>query len=98
MSVWLLDDYTRAVYTKPIRLKSGAVVASKTFIVAAENESKNTLREVMTGDMGEVRNIFDEKGIRLSTTVPYHPASNGAERRVLTNVACHAPRFWSLFN
>jgi len=80
--MWSLDDYTRAVYTKLIRLKSGTVDAFKTYIAAAENESKNTLGVVMTDDMGEVRNICDKKGIRLSTTVPYHPASNGAGRRM----------------
>jgi len=32
-------DYTRAVYTRPLRLKSEAVNASKSFRVAAENQS-----------------------------------------------------------
>ena len=89
----VVGDYTRAVYTRPLRLKSEAAEAFKTFKAAAENELGNRLREVMTDNarelsMGEVRDICERDGIKLHTTVPYHPASNGVAERtigVLTN-------------
>ena len=46
-------------------------------MAAAGNESQNTLHlgEAMHDRQLEpLRNICDEKGIRLSTTVPYHPS------------------------
>jgi hypothetical protein len=38
----VVDDHTRAVYTKPLRLKPDSVDAFKTFMATAENESQNT--------------------------------------------------------
>jgi transposase InsO family protein len=78
----VVDNHTRAVYTRPLRLKSEAVDAFRLFKAMAECESGKKLREVMTDNVGklskgEMRKICDEEGIRLSTTVPYHPASNG---------------------
>ena len=89
----VVDGYTRAVYTRALRLKSEAAEAFKSFKTAAENESENKLREVITDNarelsMGEVRDICERDGIKLHTTVPYHPASNGVAGRtigVLTN-------------
>ena len=37
---FVVDDYRRAVYTRPLRLKSDAPEAFKIFKVAAENESR----------------------------------------------------------
>jgi len=96
----VLDDSSRAVYSMPLCLKLEAADAFKTFKAAAENESDNKLREVMTDNarelsMGEMRTICDEEGIRFSTTVPYHPASNGIAERaigVLTNATCAVVR------
>ena len=55
-------DYTRAVYTRPPRLKSEAADAFKSFRVAAENNSGSKLHAVMIDNarelsMGEVRDI-----------------------------------------
>jgi hypothetical protein len=50
----VVDDHTRAVYTKPLHLKSEAVDAFKIFMAAAENESQNTLHEVMTDNAREL--------------------------------------------
>jgi transposase InsO family protein len=84
----VVDDHTRVVYTRPLRLKSEAVDAFRTFKAAAEGESGKRLREVMTDNAGELskgemRKICEEEGIRLSTTVPYHPASNGIAERAI---------------
>ena len=35
-----IDDYNRALYTNPLRLKSDALEAFKIFIAAVENESQ----------------------------------------------------------
>jgi len=48
----------------------------------SENKSRKWLREVMTNNarelsMGEMRNICERDSIKLQTTVPYHPVSNG---------------------
>ena len=89
----VVDDCTRTVYAKPLRLKSEAIGAFKTFKAAAENESGKKIREVMTDNarelcMGEMRDLCVQEGIKLHTSVPYHPASNGVAERaigVLTN-------------
>ena len=86
----VVDDYTRAVYTRPLRLKSEAPEAFKAFKAVAENESK---KRIMTDNarelcMGEMKVICEQEGIKLHTSVRYSPGSNGiAERtiRVLTN-------------
>ena len=51
----------------------------------SENESRKWLREVMMNElsMGEMRNICEHDGIKLQTTVPYHPASNGVADRAI---------------
>jgi transposase InsO family protein len=56
--------------------------AFKVFKAAAESESGKKIREIMTDNaqelcMGEMRDICERDGIKLHTTVPYHPASNG---------------------
>jgi len=71
----VVDDYTRAVYTRPLRLNSKAANAIKLFRVAAKNESGTGLRAVMTDNarelsMGEVRDICEQDSIKLYTTVP----------------------------
>ena len=42
-----VDDYTRAVYTQPLRLKSGAPETFKVFKAVAENESQKRMHEIM---------------------------------------------------
>jgi len=74
---YVVDDYTRAVHTKPLQLKS-----SRLRVVMTDNAHKLS--------MGEVREICEQDGIKLHTTVTYHPASNGVAERaigVLTNAA-----------
>jgi len=79
-----MDDYTRAVYTRPLRLKPEAADAFKPFRAAADNESGSRLRAMMTDNtressMGEVHNICEQDGIAPHTTAPYHPANWAAE-------------------
>jgi len=81
--------------TRPLFLKSEAPEAFKAFRVATENGSGKWLCEVMTDNarelsMGEMRDICERNGIKLHTTVPYHPVSNGVAERaigVLTTAA-----------
>ena len=78
----IVDDYTRDVYMKSLRLKSEAVEAFKEFKAVAERNSGMKLCEVMTDNtrelcMGEMRELCEREGIKLNTMVPYHPASNG---------------------
>jgi len=54
----------------------------------SENESRKWLREVMTNNarelsMGEMCDICERNGIKLHTTVPYHPALNGVAERAI---------------
>jgi len=84
----VVDDYTRAVYVKPLALKSEAADAFKAYKAVAENESGKKIREILTDNarelsMGEMRDICEQEGIKLHTTVPYHPASNGVAERTI---------------
>jgi len=99
-----VDDYTRGVYTRSLFLRSGAPDAFKAFREAAENVSGKRLREVMTDNarelsMGEMGDICECDGVKLHTTVSYHPASNGVAERatgVLTTTVCAVLRDASL--
>ena len=67
----VVDGYTLVVYTRLLRLKSGAAGAFKSFR-AAENKSGSRLRAVMTDNMcklsmGGVRDICEQDGIKLYT-------------------------------
>jgi len=44
----VVDDYSRAIYTRPLRLKLDEPEAFKIFQAAAENRSQKRMREVMT--------------------------------------------------
>src|SRR5258706_10625156 len=76
----VVDDYTGAVYTRPLRLKSEAVDAFRPLREVAENESGKRLREVMTDNsreqsMGEMRDICQREGVKLNTAGPYQPTT-----------------------
>ena len=81
------------MYTRLLQLKSEAVEAFKAFKGVAENGSGKKICEVLTDNarefsIGEVRRLCEADGIKLNTTVPYNPASNGVAERtiaVLTN-------------
>ena len=89
----IVDDYTRMVHTKALRLKLEAVEAFREFKAGVERVLGNRLCEVMTDNacelsMGEMHKLCEREGIKLNTTVLYHPALNGVAKRaigVLTN-------------
>jgi len=71
----VVDDYSRAVYMRPLRLKWDAPEAFK---ASVENESEERMREIMTDNahdlsMGRMRQICEEEGIKLHTSVRYSP-------------------------
>ena len=68
-------DYTRAVYTRPPRLKSDAIEAVKAFWATAENEFGKGIWEIMMGEMHGLLMGKLRDGIKLHTTVPHHPTS-----------------------
>lgn len=87
----VVDDFTCPVYTRPSHLKSEVVKAFKAFKVVVENESGRKIREVMTDNVrelstGEMRRFCEAEGIKLSTTVLYHPASNGVADRTYRGI------------
>jgi hypothetical protein len=73
---------------RPLCLKSEAVDGFRMFKAAVEDGSRKKLREVITDNAGELSKgnmckVWDEEGVRLSTTVPYHPAPNGIAERTI---------------
>ena len=83
-----VDDHTRAVYTKLLRLKSDAIKVFKAFMVVAGRESGKKLCEAMTDNahelsMGEMCELCERGGIKSNATVPYHPTSNGVAERAI---------------
>ena len=71
----VVDDYSRAVYTRPLRLRSEAFDAFKIFKAAVETESGKKIWEVMTDNagelsMGDMKIFCESEGIKVSTTVP----------------------------
>ena len=71
----VVDDYSHAVYTRPLQLKSEAAEAFKVFKAVGEMESGKKMWEVLTDNarelsQGEMRRICEEAGIKLNTTIP----------------------------
>ena len=99
----IMDDYTRAMYTRPLLLKSEVPGIFKVLQAVAENKSQKRMREIMTDNarelcMGDMKDTSEQEGIELHMSVWYSPKLNGvAERtiRVLTNAVCHATRLRS---
>jgi hypothetical protein len=74
----VVDDHTRAVYTRPLYLKSEAVDAFWVLKAVAECESGKKLREVMTDNAGELskgemRKMRNEEGYDLARRCSLHP-------------------------
>ena len=87
-----MDNYSRTLYTCPLRSKSDAPVGFKVFKAAAENESQKKLRPTThVGFVWEkVKEICEKEGIRLHTSVRYSSESNGVAQRTHQRDACHA--------
>ena len=90
------DDFTCVVYTHSLHLKSEAVDAFKAFKAMVENELGREIREVMMDNVCELSMskmcwFCKANRIKLSTTIPYCPASNGVTKHtigLLTSSAC----------
>ena len=69
-----MDDYTRVVYTRTMGLKSqeGRVE----HLVGTQDTRGYDGQRARVID-GEMREICEKEGTTLSTTIPYHRASNG---------------------
>ena len=86
-----VDDYTRAVYTQPLRLKLDATEAFKVFKAVADNESQKRIHEIMKVNarelcMGEMKDTCEKESIKLHTSIRYSPESRSTHQRG----ACHA--------
>jgi len=84
----VVDEYSRTVYTRPLRLKPNAPEAFKVFKAAAENESWRRMREIKMANarelsMGGMRQTCEQEGIKLHTSVRYNPESNGVAERTI---------------
>ena len=92
----VIDDFTCAVYTHLLHLKSEAVNAFKAFKAMVENKLGREVREVMMDNVHELSmskmcQFCKANRIKLSTTIPYCPASNGITKctiGVLTSSVC----------
>jgi transposase InsO family protein len=100
----LMDDYSRASWVLPLRAKSDAPVK------LMENGTGRTIRTVMFDNArefvaGRMKEFCDQRGIRIISSTPYSPPSNGIAER-LVGVATHGtramlrdsglpPRFWA---
>jgi len=65
----------------------------KTFMVAPVNKLQNPLRETKQDNaceisMGDLRNICDDKGIKLSTITRYDAASKRVAERTIGGLTC----------
>jgi len=68
----VVDDYSRAVYRRPLRLKL-AVDVFTLFQVAAENETERRIQEIMMGNtrelsMGKMRDICERDGLSCTSS------------------------------
>jgi hypothetical protein len=83
-----VDDYSRAVYVRPYASNRRPQMPSRSSRLRRKTNLEAKMREIMTDNarelaMGEVREICERDGIKLHTTVPYHPASNGVAERTI---------------
>lgn len=106
----LMDDYSRASWVLPLRAKSDAPTAFEAWAALMENGTDSTIKAVMFDNAkefvaGRMKEYCDQKGIRINSSVPYSPSSNGVAER-LVGVATNGtramlrdsalpPRFWA---
>jgi len=106
----LMDDYSRASWVLPLRAKSDAPAEFEVWAAKMENGTGSTIKAVMFDNAkelvaGRMREYCEQKGIRINSSVPYSPSSNGVAER-LVGVATNGtramlrdsslpPRFWA---
>jgi len=69
----VVDGYSHAIYTRPLRLRLEATEAFKIFKAAAEDECGEELCGIMTDNAqelctGKLQEICEKEGIKLHTT------------------------------
>ncbi|KAE8226259.1 hypothetical protein CF319_g1123 [Tilletia indica] len=87
----IVDDHTRYVWIIPLRFKSDAIMAFKTFHLAMSTQYPNLpISRVRTDNAlefkaSELHRFWEEKGVKHELAPRYSPQSNGvAERNVRT--------------
>ena len=78
----LMDDYSRASWVLLLRAKSDAPVKFEKWVKMMENGTDKSVRTVMFDNAkeltaGRMREFCDKHSIRIITSVPYSPSSNG---------------------
>ena len=92
----LMDDYSRASWVLLLRAKSDAPIEFKKWVNLMENGTDKRVKTVMFDNAkeltaGGMKEMCDERGIHIITSVPFSPSSNGVAER-LVGVATSATR------
>jgi len=102
----LMDDYWHASLVRPLRAKSDAPAEFEIWAAKMENGTENTIKAIMFDNAKEPvagrMKEYCERRIRVNSSVPYSPLSNGVAERLI-GVATDAmlrdsnfpPRFWA---
>jgi len=106
----LVDDYSLAGSVLPLREKSDAPIEFEKWATMVQNGAGRTIKTVMFDNAkklvaGKMRGFCEQQGIRIISSVPYSPSSNGVAAR-LVGVATNdtramlrdsnlPPRFWA---
>ena len=78
----LMDDYSPASWVLPLRAKSDAHIEFEVWAAEMENGTGSTIKAVMFDNAkelvaGRMKEYCEHKGIRIGSSVPYSPSSNG---------------------
>ena len=84
----LMDDYSRASWVLPLRAKSDAPTEFAKWANLVENGTDKTIKTVLFDNAkeltaGGMKEMCDGRGIRIISTVPYSPSSNGVAERLV---------------
>ena len=106
----LIDDYSRAGWMLALKEKSDAPIAFELWANRITNGTDKTIKTVMFDNAkelvaGRMKQFCDSRGIKIISSVPYSPSSNGVAER-LVGVATRGiramlydaklpPRFWA---
>ena len=105
----LMNDYSRASWVLLLRAKSDALVEFEKWANLMQNGTGQNIRTFMLNNAkelvaGRMKELCDERSIRIISSVPYSPSSNGIAERLVgvatnsTRAMLHdsglPPRFW----
>ena len=84
----LMDDYSRASWVLFLRVKSDAPTEFETWVNQVENATEMRIRTVMFNNAkelvaGGMKEFCNGHGIRIISSVPYSPSSNGIAERLV---------------